>query len=85
MNIAHKEVFDFIAERLHVTGGVSPSFREIAAHFKCSPSRAHSSVTALVAQGWLTKLNTRHRALTIAPSRCPVCLTAHAVVTDRAA
>lgn len=61
-----KNAYDFIKSRIEESGGVSPSFDEIAAHLKIkSKSGVHRIVEALIAKGQIVKVPNRKRALAI--------------------
>lgn len=55
----------FIADELRRSGGVSPSYREIAAGLGCATSHAHCLVDELEARGLVTRLAGKSRALTV--------------------
>lgn len=55
MTPREKQLLDFIRERIETTG-ISPTYREMAAHFGLrSASRIHTSTESLIAQGHLVR------------------------------
>lgn len=55
----------FIEQAIAESGGVPPTYREIAAHCGVSPSNAHRLVECLIERGWVTRLNQRPRSLAL--------------------
>jgi len=65
-----KQVLEFIRQKQD--GGLAPTFRDIAAHFRFrSPNAASGHVQALLAKGFLKNLPGRARALQVVDPRAP--------------
>ena len=66
-----RQIFDFI-QRKQETGGLTPTLREIATHFRFrSPNAALCHVQALAAKGFLKNLPGRARALQVLDPTAP--------------
>lgn len=51
-----KRALEFIVSYTDERNGISPTYREIAAHLKCNVSRAHGLVVALEKRGFIRRL-----------------------------
>src|SRR5215471_19708730 len=66
-----RQILDFI-QRKQETGGLTPTLREIAAHFRFrSPNAALAHVQALLAKGMLKNLPGRARSLQVLDPNAP--------------